>query len=64
MQVSSEGMVCSIGMLFTMLCLVFTSILVAGWKMTKSKLLIPSKQTLVHLAKTAFRSYHNHQNTY
>jgi len=33
--VSSEGMVCSIGMLFTMLCLVFTSILIAGWKMTK-----------------------------
>ena len=34
-QVSSDGMVCSIAMLFTMLCLVFTSILVAGWKMTK-----------------------------
>jgi len=34
--VSSEGMVCSIGMLFSMLCLVFTSILVAGWKMTKT----------------------------
>merc|ERR1719422_2039774 len=33
--VSSDGMVCSIAMLFTMLCLVFTSILVAGWKMTK-----------------------------
>ena len=35
-QVSSDGMICSIAMLFTMLCLVFTSILVAGWKMTKS----------------------------
>ena len=35
-QVSSEGMICSIAMLFSMLCLVFTSILVAGWKMTKS----------------------------
>jgi len=33
--VSSDGMICSIAMLFTMLCLVFTSILVAGWKMTK-----------------------------
>jgi hypothetical protein len=33
--VSSEGMVCSITMLFCMLCLVFTSIVVAGWKMTK-----------------------------
>ena len=28
-------MICSIAMLFTMLCLVFGSILVAGWKMTK-----------------------------
>jgi sodium/potassium/calcium exchanger 2 len=34
--VSSEGMICSIAMLFSMLCLVFTSILVAGWKMTKT----------------------------
>jgi len=34
--VSSDGMICSIAMLFSMLCLVFTSILVAGWKMTKT----------------------------
>lgn len=33
--VSSEGMICSITMLFFMLCMVFMSILIAGWKMTK-----------------------------
>ena len=44
-QVSSDGMVCSIAMLFTMLCLVFTSILVAGWKMTKCN----SHHFLTHL---------------
>jgi sodium/potassium/calcium exchanger 2 len=33
--VSSDGMVCSIALLFTMLVLVFFSILAFGWKMTK-----------------------------
>jgi sodium/potassium/calcium exchanger 2 len=35
-KVSSEGLGCSIVMLFTMLCLVFVCILGSGWKMSKS----------------------------
>jgi sodium/potassium/calcium exchanger 2 len=34
-KVSSEGLGCSIVMLFTMLCLVFLCILLSGWKMSK-----------------------------
>ena len=34
-SVSAEGMVCSVAILFMMLCLVFLSILVFNWKMTK-----------------------------
>lgn len=34
-KVSSEGMGCSIVLLFSMLLLVFLSILVSGWKMSK-----------------------------
>ena len=33
--VSSDGMVCSISLLFLMLCLVFFSILIFKWRMTK-----------------------------
>ena len=33
--VSSDGMICSIALLFTMLCLVFFAILLFNWKMTK-----------------------------
>lgn len=33
--VSAEGMVCSVAILFMMLCLVFFSILIFNWKMTK-----------------------------
>ena len=35
-SVSAEGMVCSVAILFMMLCLVFLSILVFNWKMTKT----------------------------
>ena len=33
--VSAAGMICSVAILFGMLCLVFISILSFGWKMTK-----------------------------
>lgn len=35
MQVRSDGMVCSVSLLFFMLILVFTCILLFNWKMTK-----------------------------
>ena len=42
--VRSDGMVCSIALLFLMLVLVFFSILIFNWKMTKGKFLLSCKK--------------------
>ena len=47
--VTSAGMVCSITLLFCMLMLVFFSILLFNWKMTKGKIEMPGKLTMIPL---------------